>query len=49
MISGSAPLHPETQLFVATEFGCRVAQGYGLTETSAGGTVQIGKPGRSIL
>lgn len=42
MISGGAPLSGETQLFMQIGFGCSVIQGYGLTETCAGGTAQIG-------
>jgi len=32
--SGAAPLPPETASALADRFGCRVLQGYGLTETS---------------
>lgn len=35
MITGSAPLAPDVQKFVATVFNCPVRQGYGLTETCA--------------
>ena len=35
MLTGSAPLAAEVQMFVQTVFGCRVRQGYGLTETCA--------------
>jgi long-chain acyl-CoA synthetase len=39
-ISGGGPLNPEVQVFVRTCFGCPVIQGYGLTETCAGLTMQ---------
>jgi len=35
MLTGSAPLGVEVQKYVQTVFGCRVRQGYGLTETCA--------------
>jgi len=35
MLTGSAPLAAEVQMFVQTVFGCVVRQGYGLTETCA--------------
>jgi long-subunit acyl-CoA synthetase (AMP-forming) len=38
-ISGGAPLAAETQTFMHVCFGAPVLQGYGLTETCAGGTV----------
>lgn len=38
--SGGAPLSKETHEFMRVCFGCSVIQGYGLTETSAGATVQ---------
>lgn len=39
ILSGGAPLSPQTQLFINVVLGCPVLQGYGLTETAAGGTV----------
>lgn len=39
ILSGGAPLPPATQEFVRICFGCPIVQGYGLTETTAGGTV----------
>ena len=39
-ISGGGPLNTEVQLFVRTAFGCPLFQGYGLTETCAGLSVQ---------
>lgn len=39
MLSGAAPLNPETQRFMNICFCCPVNQGYGLTETCAGGTI----------
>ena len=35
MISGSAPLSRETQIFMQTCFRCPLRQGYGLTETGS--------------
>ena len=35
MLTGSAPLASEVQMWVQTVFNCRVRQGYGLTETCA--------------
>ena len=43
MLSGGAPLSPETEEFMNVCFCCPVAQGYGLTETAAGGTLTSGK------
>jgi len=40
MISGGAPLSPSTQEFLTVAFGIPIAQGYGLTETCAAGTIQ---------
>ncbi|CAG0912863.1 unnamed protein product [Notodromas monacha] len=37
---GGAPLSPETQEFIRTCLGCKVVQGYGLTETTAAATLQ---------
>ncbi|KAI6193899.1 AMP-binding domain-containing protein [Aphelenchoides besseyi] len=39
ILSGGAPLNPETQRFMNICFGCPVVQGYGLTETCGGGTL----------
>ncbi|KAG0564865.1 hypothetical protein M758_8G142500 [Ceratodon purpureus] len=38
MMSGGAPLSGDTQRFINICFGCPIGQGYGLTETCAGGT-----------
>eukprot|EP00249_Psilotum_nudum_P022169 c28401_g1_i4 orf=467-2566(+) len=38
MLSGGAPLSGETQRFINICFGIPIGQGYGLTETCAGGT-----------
>jgi long-chain acyl-CoA synthetase len=32
IVSGGAPLNPDTQEFIRTVFGCKMLQGYGLTE-----------------
>ena len=42
MLSGGAPLSPDTQRFMNICFCCPVGQGYGLTETCGAGTVQEG-------
>ncbi|CEF67425.1 AMP-dependent synthetase/ligase domain-containing protein [Strongyloides ratti] len=39
ILSGGAPLAPETQRFMNICFCCPVVQGYGLTETCGGGTI----------
>ncbi|CAI9180933.1 unnamed protein product [Rangifer tarandus platyrhynchus] len=39
MLSGGAPLSPQTQRFMNVCFCCPVGQGYGLTETCGAGTV----------
>lgn len=39
-ISGGGPLNPDVQTFVRTCFGCPIIQGYGLTETCAGLSIQ---------
>uniref|UniRef100_A0AC34QRV8 AMP-dependent synthetase/ligase domain-containing protein n=1 Tax=Panagrolaimus sp. JU765 TaxID=591449 RepID=A0AC34QRV8_9BILA len=39
VLSGGAPLNPETQRFMNICFGCPVFQGYGLTETCGGATL----------
>jgi len=41
-ISGGGPLNSEVQVFIRTCFGCPLVQGYGLTETNAGLTLQDG-------
>jgi long-chain acyl-CoA synthetase len=40
ILSGGAPLSKETHEFIRVCFGCPIIQGYGLTETSAGATIQ---------
>ncbi|EER05386.1 Long-chain-fatty-acid--CoA ligase, putative [Perkinsus marinus ATCC 50983] len=40
-VSGGGPLSGDVQRWVRTAFGCRVIQGYGLTETNAGATIQL--------
>lgn len=44
MLSGGAPLSKETEEFMNVCFCCPVGQGYGLTETCAGGTLCEGMP-----
>jgi len=39
-LSGGGPLHAEIQTFIRTAFGIPLVQGYGLTETAAGLTIQ---------
>jgi long-chain acyl-CoA synthetase len=39
-LSGGGPLNSDVQVFVRTCFGCPLFQGYGLTETCAGLTIQ---------
>ena len=39
-LSGGGPLNNEVQVFVRTCFGCPLFQGYGLTETTAGLSIQ---------
>ncbi|XP_072126990.1 long-chain-fatty-acid--CoA ligase 4 isoform X1 [Mobula birostris] len=39
MLSGGAPLSPQTQRFMNVCFCCPVGQGYGLTETCGAGTI----------
>jgi long-chain acyl-CoA synthetase len=41
IISGGAPLRPEVQDFLRTCFDVPICQGYGLTETTAAGTIQL--------
>ncbi|KAK9364760.1 eukaryotic long-chain fatty acid CoA synthetase (LC-FACS) [Lipomyces kononenkoae] len=43
IISGSAPLAPDTHQFLRAAFGVTIAQGYGLTETHGG--CMVGQPG----
>lgn len=43
MLSGGAPLSPDTQRFMNVCFCCPVGQGYGLTETCGAGTITEGK------
>lgn len=40
IVSGGAPLNADTMDFLRVVFGCGIAQGYGLTETCAGGSIQ---------
>nr|XP_042706995.1 long-chain-fatty-acid--CoA ligase 4 isoform X2 [Chrysemys picta bellii] len=42
MLSGGAPLSPQTQRFMNICFCCPVGQGYGLTETCGAGTITEG-------
>lgn len=42
VLSGGAPLSPETQRFMNICFCTPVVQGYGLTETCGGGTLADG-------
>lgn len=39
-LSGGGPLNSEVQVFIRTCFGCPIFQGYGLTETNAGLSIQ---------
>ncbi|RWS26349.1 Long-chain-fatty-acid--CoA ligase 3-like protein [Leptotrombidium deliense] len=39
IVSGSAPISPDTHDFIRSCFNVKLAQGYGLTETTAGATV----------
>jgi len=41
IVSGAAPLDPKLQEFLTICFCCPVVQGYGLTETCAGATLQV--------
>lgn len=41
ILSGGGPLRPEIQDFLRVVFCCPVVQGYGLTETCAGSSVQL--------
>eukprot|EP00817_Percolomonadidae_sp_ATCC50343_P001337 CAMPEP_0117418488 /NCGR_PEP_ID=MMETSP0758-20121206/250_1 /TAXON_ID=63605 /ORGANISM="Percolomonas cosmopolitus, Strain AE-1 (ATCC 50343)" /LENGTH=501 /DNA_ID=CAMNT_0005199003 /DNA_START=344 /DNA_END=1849 /DNA_ORIENTATION=+ len=40
VVSGGAPLGADTHEFLKVALGCDILQGYGLTETCSGGTVQ---------
>ncbi|KAF4674242.1 Long-chain-fatty-acid--CoA ligase 3 [Perkinsus chesapeaki] len=40
-VSGGGPLSGDVQRWIRTAFGCRIIQGYGLTETNAGSTIQL--------
>lgn len=42
VLSGGAPLNPETQRFMNICFCCPVVQGYGLTETCGAATLADG-------
>jgi len=42
MITGSAPLGKDVQIFMQSVFGCPVRQGYGLTETCAASCITNG-------
>jgi len=46
-LSGGGPLNSEVQVFIRTCFGCPIFQGYGLTETNAGLTIQCPRDLRS--
>jgi len=46
-LSGGGPCNSEVQVFIRTCFGCPLIQGYGLTETCAGLTLQDPKDLRS--
>lgn len=46
-LSGGGPLNSEVQVFIRTCFGCPIFQGYGLTETVAGCTIQSPRDLRS--
>ncbi|UYV70607.1 ACSL4 [Cordylochernes scorpioides] len=41
IVCGSAPLSPDTHEFIRLTFSCQIIQGYGLTETAAGGTAMV--------
>jgi long-chain acyl-CoA synthetase len=54
MLSGGAPLSRDTQRFINICFGAPIGQGYGLTETCAGGTfsewddISVGRVGPPV-
>lgn len=48
--SGGAPLSPDTHEFIRACLGCKVIQGYGLTETAAGATIMsLDDPGSGTV
>lgn len=50
ILSGGAPLAPETQRYLQLVLGCPVLQGYGLTETCCAGTLTVpGDPGTGAV
>ncbi|KPP63447.1 hypothetical protein Z043_118300, partial [Scleropages formosus] len=48
MLSGGAPLSPNTQRFMNVCFCCPIGQGYGLTETCGAGTITEGEGRKQI-
>lgn len=42
LMTGGAPLSAETQEFIKLCLCCRITQGYGLTESTAGATTMDG-------
>ena len=50
ILSGGAPLAPETQRYLEVVLGCPVVQGFGLTETCCAGTLALpGDPGTGTV